>query len=71
MISIDSAVLWLLIMVGVGAYFMWRHGDRSYNEGMKDALILLDEGRLRYELYFDDDEDTRMINIEVDPLDEQ
>ena len=51
------------------AFLAWRHGAKCYDKGIKDAIIMHRNGRLTYETYLDDN-GAKMVNIEIDSLDE-
>ena len=53
----------------VGLFLAWRHGSKCYDRGITDAVLLHHNGRLQYNTYLDDN-GSRMVNIEIDSLDE-
>ena len=53
----------------VGALILWRHGTKCYDRGITDAVLMHRQGRLKYNTYLDD-KGKKMVNIEIDPLDE-
>ena len=53
----------------VGAFLAWRHGAKCYDRGITDAVLMHNSGRLRYNSYLDES-GSRMVNIEIDPLDD-
>ena len=55
----------LIIAALIGLFLVWRHGAKCYDAGMHDAIVLHENGRLKYETYLDDDGSTK-INIEID-----
>lgn len=69
MMSIEMFVLWVLIMSGIGGYIAWRYATAQYGDGMKDALLMLDAGRLEYEVFLDEF-DIKMIEIRIKPYED-
>jgi hypothetical protein len=60
----------LLVTAAILVAFMtWRHGAKCYDRGITDAVLMHRSGRLKYSTYFDDN-GSRMVNIEIDSLDE-
>ena len=53
----------------LGLFLAWRHGSKCYDRGITDAVLLHHNGRLQYNTYLDDN-GSRMVNIEIDSLDE-
>ena len=53
----------------VGAFIALRHGAKCYDRGITDAVLMHKSGRLRYNTYLDES-GSRMVNIEIDSLDE-
>ena len=53
----------------VGAFLVWRHGAKSYDRGITDAILMHRSGRLKYNTYLDES-GSRMVNIEIDTLDD-
>ena len=60
MIAIEYLFGCLAIMAGGGYWLSHRYGTEQYVEGMKQALLMHNDGRLQYEVYFDED-DVEMI----------
>ena len=52
-----------------GLFLAWRHGAKCYDRGITDAILMHNSGRLRYNSYLDES-GSRMVNIEIDPLDD-
>jgi hypothetical protein len=52
----------------IGAFLTWRHGARSYDKGIQDAVLLHHKGRLQYHTYLDDN-GAEMVSIEIEPID--
>ena len=60
----------LLITITIlGLFLAWRHGAKCYDRGITDAVLMHNSGRLRYNSYLDES-GSRMVNIEIDPLDD-
>ncbi len=63
----------LLLMSGlliIGSVLLWRHGTRCYDRGITDAVLMHRQGRLKYNTYLDDN-GKKMVNIEIEPIDEE
>jgi hypothetical protein len=56
----------ILIM---GALILWRHGTKCYDKGITDAILMHRNGRLTYKEYLDDN-GKKMVNIEIEAIDE-
>ena len=69
MISIENFVLLMSAILIVGAVILWRHGTKCYDKGITDAILMHRNGRLTYKDYLDGD-GKKMVDIEIDPLDE-
>ena len=69
MISIENFVLLMSAILIVGALILWRHGTKCYDKGITDAILMHRNGRLTYKDYLDGD-GKKMVDIEIDPLDE-
>jgi hypothetical protein len=67
---VESFVLLIATLLVVGALLMWKHGERLYNKGITDAVLMHREGRLTYHDYYDDSGD-RMVDIHIDPEEEE
>jgi|TARA_R110000824_G_scaffold212543_1_gene398766 hypothetical protein len=62
--------LWLsggLILAGAVAIFFTH--KQAYDKGITTAVLLHRNGRLKYRDYYDDDGE-RMVDIVIDPIDE-
>jgi len=69
MMSVENFVLLMSSLLIVGALILWRHGTKCYDRGITDAVLMHRQGRLKYNTYLDD-KGKKMVNIEIDPLDE-
>jgi hypothetical protein len=67
--SVENFVLLMSSLLIVGALILWRHGTKCYDRGITDAVLMHRQGRLKYNTYLDD-KGKKMVNIEIDPLDE-
>ena len=70
MISIESFALLMSALLIIGGLLLWRHGTKCYDKGITDAILMHREGRLHYNTYLDDNGD-KMVNIEIDPLEDE
>jgi len=70
MISIESFALLSSTLLIIGALIIWRHGTKCYDRGITDAVLMHREGRLHYNTYLDDD-GSKMVNIEIDPMEDE
>ena len=70
MISVENFILLMSSILIVGALILWRHGTKCYDKGITDAILMHRNGRLKYNTYLDD-KGKKMVNIEIDPLDEE
>ena len=70
MISIESFALLMSALLIIGGLLLWRHGTKCYDRGITDAILMHREGRLHYNTYLDDNGD-KMVNIEIDPLEDE
>ena len=68
-ISIENFILLMSSILIMGALILWRHGTKCYDRGITDAVLMHRQGRLKYNTYLDD-KGKKMVNIEIDPLDE-
>ena len=70
MISIESFALLMSALLIIGGLLLWRHGAKCYDRGLMDAVLMHREGRLHYNTYLDDNGD-KMVNIEIDPMEDE
>ena len=63
-----------LILSGVlllaGALAIYYTHTQAYNKGITDAVLMHRQGRLHYTDYYDDDGE-RMVDIIIDPMEEE
>ena len=59
----------LITTIILGLFLAWRHGAKCYDRGITDAILMHRNGRLKYNTYLDDN-GSKMVNIEIDSLDE-
>tara|TARA_R110002051_G_C8350076_1_gene439950 strand:+ start:80 stop:286 length:207 start_codon:yes stop_codon:yes gene_type:complete len=57
----------LIIACAIVVYFT---NKQSYERGITTAVLLHRNGRLKYKDYYDEDGE-RMVDIEIDPMDEE
>ena len=69
MISIENFILLMSAILIVGALILWRHGTKCYDKGITDAILMHRNGRLTYKDYLDGD-GKKMVDIEIEPIDE-
>ena len=69
MISIENFILLMSSILIVGALILWRHGTKCYDKGITDAILMHRNGRLTYKTYLDDN-GKKMVNIEIEAIDE-
>ena len=69
MISIENFILLMSAILIMGALILWRHGTKCYNRGITDAILMHRNGRLKYNTYLDD-KGKKMVNIEIEAVDE-
>jgi len=67
MIPTENFLMMALAFLTLGAILIWRHGQKCYDKGITDAILMHRNGRLKYNTYLDDN-GSKMINIEIDPL---
>jgi hypothetical protein len=53
----------------LGSVLIWFQGKKSYDKGIKDAVLMHREGRLVYKDYTDEN-GTLMVDIQILPIDE-
>ena len=70
MISTDSFALLMCALLIMGGLLLWKHGQKCYDRGLMDAVLMHREGRLHYNTYLDDNGD-KMVNIEIDPMEDE
>ncbi len=69
MIPTENFLYLMCSLLIIGSFLLWRHGTRCYDRGITDAVLMHRQGRLKYNTYLDD-KGKKMVNIEIDPLDE-
>ena len=68
-ITTENFILLVGALLTLGAYMIYRHGQKTYDKGITDAILMHRNGRLTYKDYLDGD-GKKMVDIEIDPLDE-
>jgi len=61
--------LFVLIALILGSVLIWFQAKKSYDKGIKDAVLMHREGRLVYKDYTDEN-GTLMVDIQILPIDE-
>ena len=69
-IPIENFALLMSALLIIGGLLLWRHGTKCYDRGITDAILMHREGRLHYNTYLDDNGD-KMVNIEIDPMEDE
>ncbi len=69
-IPTESFILLILALLIIGAFLLWQHGNKCYDKGITDAVQMHREGRLHYNTYLDDNGD-KMVNIEIEPMEDE
>jgi hypothetical protein len=69
MISTENFILLMSSILIMGALILWRHGAKCYDRGITDAILMHRNGRLKYNTYLDD-KGEKMVNIEIEAVDE-
>jgi len=70
MIPTENFVLLQIGLLIIGAWLLWRHGTKCYDRGITDAVLMHRQGRLKYNTYLDDN-GKKMVNIEIEPLEDE
>ena len=68
-ITTENFILLVSALLTLGAYMIYRHGQKTYDRGITDAVLMHRQGRLKYKDYLDDN-GKKMVDIQIDPLDE-
>jgi hypothetical protein len=63
-------MLLTVALLSLGAVIIWRHGARCYDKGITDAVQMHRNGRLKYNTYLDDNGE-KMLNIEIEPVEDE
>jgi len=62
-------VLFAILLLILGSFLIWLQAKKSYDRGMKDAVLMHRQGRLVYKDYTDKN-GTLMVDIQILPIDE-
>ena len=68
-ITTENFILLVGSLLTLGAYMIYRHGQKTYDRGITDAVLMHRQGRLKYRDYLDDN-GKKMVDIDIEPLDE-
>jgi len=66
--TVESFILYNIIMWVMGWYLLVRNGEREYEAGVLEAVQLHSEGRLTYVSYREDG--IEMLEIKVEPYED-
>lgn len=69
-ITTESFMLLTVALLSLGAVIIWRHGSRCYDKGITDAVQMHRNGRLKYNTYLDNNGE-KMLNIEIEPMEDE
>ena len=58
------------VLLSAGALAIYYTHAQAYDRGIMDAVQMHREGRLHYNTYLDDNGD-KMLNIEIDPMEDE
>jgi len=58
------------VLLSAGALAIYYTHTQAYNKGITDAVLMHRQGRLHYTDYYDDDGE-RMVDIIIDPMEEE
>ena len=51
MITGENFILLISALLILGAFMIWRHGQKCYDKGITGAILMLRNGRLPYKDY--------------------
>ena len=68
-ITTENFILLVSTLLTLGAYMIYRHGQKTYDRGITDAVLMHRQGRLKYKDYLDDN-GKKMVDIQIEPIDE-
>jgi|TARA_B110000037_G_scaffold110496_1_gene127754 hypothetical protein len=63
-------IIFSSVLIIAGAVVVHFTNRNSYDRGIMDAVQMHREGRLHYNTYLDDNGD-KMLNIEIDPMEDE
>ena len=69
-ITTENFILLVGALLTLGAYMIYRHGQKTYDRGITDAVLMHRQGRLKYKDCLDD-RGVKMVNIEIEPIDDE
>ena len=69
-ITTENFVFLVSALLILGAYMIYRHGQKTYDRGITDAILMHRQGRLKYKDYIND-KGVKMVTIEIEPIDEE
>jgi hypothetical protein len=65
---IEILLLNNLILILVGAYTMYKYGEKRYESAVLDTILLHHEGRLTYKAYMESG--VEMLDIQIAPMED-
>jgi len=63
MMTMDNFMLFQLAMFVIGGYLLHIHGEKRYERGILDGILMHHEGRLTYTAYLENG--TEMLDIQI------
>ena len=69
MMSEETFALFFLCMAGITWFLLQRHGEKEYQQGITEGIIMHSQGRLTYTTYLSENEE-EMIDIVIAPEEE-
>ena len=69
-ITTENFILLVSALLILGAYMIYRHGQKTYDRGITDAVLMHREGRLKYKDSLDGD-GKKMVDIKIEPIDDE
>ena len=67
MITGENFILLISALLILGAFMIWRHGQKCYDKGITDAILMHRNGRLTYKDCLDGN-GKKMVDIEIDSI---
>ena len=69
-ITTENFILLVGALLILGAYMIYRHGQKTYDRGITDAVLMHRQGRLKYRDSLDGD-GKKMVDNDIEPKDEE
>ena len=67
-IGVESFILYNIAMATFGWYLMKTHGEKEFEAGMVEGVLMHNEGRLTYKTYTEDG--VEMVDIRIKPYED-